>query len=309
MATPVLIDTDMAADSAVALALALASESIDLRAVVGVAGAVPLNQAVANISRLLDALRPPAQPLVGLGLDQSGAALRDRRTLFGTDGLGAWDRPIPANDPPQHFETVYEKTINAAHGELVILALGPLTNLAAMIENSPELFKRVKRIHITGGAVWCRGNVTTRVEFNFHRDPRAAAAVLASGLPITVVPLDVTSLVCFDESHVAHLAASGYRTGQVPAELLEHALEYDGEPAYGKSFIAPALTVGSLLWPQLFMKTRMQLQVVAEGPEAGQTKPALGGDKSRHIDLLTAVNAVDFLENLLESLCHEAFVV
>ncbi|HWL94342.1 MAG TPA: nucleoside hydrolase, partial [Phycisphaerae bacterium] len=168
---------------------------------------------------------------------------------------------------------------------------------------------KVKRLFVAGGAVWCRGNVTEHVEFNFHRDPRAASRVLASGLPITVVPLDVSGLVCFDESHVAHLAASGYRTGQIPAELLEHALEYDGEPAYGKTFVPAAVAVGSVLWPELFMKTRMQLQIVAEGPQAGRSKPALGGDKSKQVDLLTAVNAAEFLERALESLCHEAFVV
>lgn len=309
MATPVLIDTDAAADAAVGLALALASKELDVRAVVGVAGSVPLNQAVANISRLLEAIRPPRLPVVGLGLEQSGAGLKDRRAIFGPDGLGGWAQATPANSPPGHFDKVYDEAIREGGGELVILSLGPLTNLAAMLENSPDVFAKVKRVFVTGGAVWCRGNVTDRVEFNFHRDPAAAARVMESGLPITVAPLDVTGLVCLDESHVAHLAACGFRTGQVPAARLEHALEYDGEPAYGKTFIAPSVTVGSLLWPQLFMKTRMQLQVTIEGSEAGRAKPALGGDKAKQVDLLTALNAADFLEKLLESICHEAFVV
>lgn len=309
MATPVLIDTDMGLDDAVGLSLALASDALDVRALVAVGGCVPLNQALSNILRMLDALRPPIRPVVGLGLEQPGAGLSDRREVYGDDGLGNWNAPTPAGALPEHFEAVYERALRESNGGLQILALGPLTNVAAMLESSQELMKRAARIVVCGGAVWCRGNVSEHVEFNFHRDPGTAARVLASGLPISVVPLDVTGLVCLDQSHVAHMAASGYRTGQVPAALLEHALEYDGEPAYGKTFVPAAVAVGSVLWPSLFMRTRMQLQIVLSGAEAGRTKPALGGDKSRMIDLLTAVNAVDFLENALESLCHEAFVV
>ncbi len=309
MATPVLIDTDMGVDGAVAVSLALATEALDVRAVVGVAGCVPLNQAVSNVSRFLSELKPPVMPGVGLGLEQSGAGLRDRREVYGNDGLGNWNQPVPASIAPEHFESVYESFLKKAGDEAVIFALGPLTNIAAVIEGAPELMKKIQRLVIAGGVVWTRGNVSEHIEFNFHRDPVAASRVLSSGLPITVVPLDVTSLVCLDQSHVAHLAASGYRTGQLPAKLLEHAVEYDGEPVYGKIFLPAAVALGSFIWPGLFMKTRMELQVTPDGKEAGRARPALAHDKSKQVDLLTAVNTVDFLENMLEALCHEAFVV
>jgi inosine-uridine nucleoside N-ribohydrolase len=124
-----------------------------------------------------------------------------------------------------------------------------------------------------------------------------------------VAPLDVTRLICLDESHVARLAASGYRTAEVLAGLLQHPLQRDDDPAYGKCCLHNAVTVGSIIWPNLFLKTRMRLDIVTHGAEAGRCRPALGGEESAQVDLLTAVNAVDFIENLLESLCHEAFVV
>lgn len=332
MAVPILIDTDMGIDDAVATCLAITADTLDVQAIVGVGGNVPIEQVVANIGRLLAATRPPTIPSIGRGLDQSAAGLTDRRALFGADGFGECDLPAAQSAKCEDFRSAYRRAITDASGELVILALGPLTNLSAMLTESPELMRAVKHIHVSGGAVWTRGNAAPNLtgpqrgeagmsaspvaEFNMHRDPVAAAKVLTSGLPITVAPLDVTGLVCLDESHVAHLAASGYRTGEVLAKLLRYPLDaelrpphQDLEPGSGKCHVHDALTTGSLLWPDLFLKTRMRLDVVTDGAQAGRTKPALGGDAAQRIDLLTAVNAVDFVERMLESLCHEAFVV
>ncbi len=308
MAVPVLIDTDMGVDDAVALCLALASDALEVRAIVGVGGCVELDQAMTNVGRILEALSPPSLPRIGRGLDPSSTHAGDRRAEFGADGLGNWNRPgagVEAGD----FRSVYRQAIESCPGELTILATGPLTNLAALLGDSPELLKNVARIHVGGGAAWARGDVTEAAEFSFYRDPQAAAAVLASGLPITVAPLDVARFVCFDSSHAAHLAASGYRTGEVAAAVLEHVIESDQPPGRGKATLPALVAAAGLIWPDLFLKTRMRLEVVTDGPERGRCKPALGGDKSKHVDLLTAVNAVDLLENMLESLCHEAFIV
>ncbi len=309
MANPVLIDTDAGADGAVALALVLASDHVDLRAITGVGGSVALDQAMTNLDRLLDALGPPSIPIIGRGLDQVDSSLLDRRALFGDDGLSNWEQTAKSPSAHDDFLDVYRRAIEEANGALNILALGPLSNLAALVAAMPDWARCIEHIYISGASVWARGNVNEFAEFNFYRDPSAAAAVLTSGLPITIVPLDVTGLVCLDQSHVARMAASGYRTGGVTARVLESALEYDGAPAYGKVFTPPAVTVGSLLWPDLFIKTRMRLDITTRGAEAGRSRPALGGDKTTQVDLLTAVNAIDLLENMLECLCHEAFIV
>jgi inosine-uridine nucleoside N-ribohydrolase len=306
---PILIDTDMGVDDAAAICLALASPGLDVRAIVGVGGNVNAAQATINISRLLAAIKPPVIPVVGRGMDQTAGGLVDRRALFGDDGLGGCELASPDQSKVAEFSAVYQDAIEEAKGELVVVALGPLTNIAAMLDRSPELMRRIKHLHLTGGAVWAQGDASPASEFNFHKDTTAAAKVLSSRLPISVTPLDVTRLVCFDESHAAHLAASGYRTGEVLSRLMRFPIEQDVDPGYGKCHLADAVTVGSLLWPGLFLKTRMRLEIVTEGPQAGRSKPALGGAAEERIDLLTAINAVDFQENLLESLCHEAFVV
>jgi len=306
---PILIDTDMGVDDAAAICLALASPELDVRAIVGVGGNVDAAQATINIGRLLAAMKPPVMPVVGRGMDQPAGGLADRRALFGEDGLGGCEFPSPDQSRVAEFSAVYKDAIEEAKGELVVVALGPLTNIAAMLDQSPDLMRRIRHLHLTGGAVWAQGDASPASEFNFHKDPTAAAKVMASRLPITVTPLDVTRLVCFDESHAAHLAASGYRTGEVLSRLMRFPIEQDIDPGYGKCHLADAVTIGSLLWPGLFLKTRMRLEIVIEGPQAGRSRPALGGAAEERIDLLTAINAVDFQENLLESLCHEAFVV
>ncbi len=309
MAIPVLIDTDMGIDDAVAVAMALACETVDVRAIVGTGGRTSLDQTSINISRVLGALRPPVLPLVGRGVDRDAAASLDEDDALGADGLGDWDEPVDTTIVASGSLDVYRQAIDGAKGELNILALGPLTNLATVLDEEPDLLDRVKHIYVAGAAVWAKGDGPNAAEFNFHHDPTAAAAVMTSGLPLTVVPLDVTGLVCLDQSHVAHMAASGYRTGEVSATLLERVLDSDAVPGYGKTFAPAAVAVGSLVWPDLFLNTRMRLEIITSGSEAGRSKPALGGDKSQQIDLLTAMNAADFVENLLESLCHEAFIV
>jgi inosine-uridine nucleoside N-ribohydrolase len=242
-------------------------------------------------------------------LDQTDAGLADRRESYGSDGLGQCSLAADEELKPADFRAAYRRAIEAAAGELVIAATGPLSNVAAIWSESPELIRRVKHIYISGGAVWAKGNANEAAEFNFHRDPAAADTVLSSGLPITVVPLDATSLIRLDESHVARLAASGTRTGEVLAEILQYPLERDDEAGYGKTFIHDAAAVGGIVWPNLFLRTRMRLAVAVSGKQAGRCRPALGGDKSLHVNILTAVNAVDLVENILESLCQEAFIV
>lgn len=308
MATPILIDTDMGIDDAVAVSLALASTALEVRAIVAVGGNTPATQVVKNIGRLLKALSPPTAPIVGVGLDPKRED-PESREAHGTDGFGDLDLPRDPSLKTVDYRRVYDDVLNGAAGEVVVIALGPLTNLAQIIGDAPEVAAKIKHVYVMGGAVWARASPNGVTEFNFHCDPSAATKVLSSGLPVTVAPLDVTNLVQVDDSHVSRMAASGYRTGEVLSKLLRFRLQQGTAPGHGKAFIHDAVAVGGLLWPELFLKTKMRLEIVTTGPDAGRSKPALGGDPTRKVNLLTAVNAADLLENVLESLCHEAFVV
>lgn len=126
---------------------------------------------------------------------------------------------------------------------------------------------------------------------------------------MTVAPLDVSRLVSLDESNIAHLAASETAAGTALGKILPYGLEHGRGPSSGRMYVSDVLTIGGILWPSLFLKTRMRLEVVTSGKDAGKVTPALKGEPSQRVDLLTAVNAVDFVENLLESISQEAFIV
>lgn len=308
MAAPLIIDTDMGIDDAVAVGLALSSTALDVRAVIGVGGRVGVGKVATNIGRVLTAFSPARMPVIAQGREPSAAVQMGGVVPTGKDGMGDCLLPDGQAEIEQDFLAVYRRCLEQAGDRATILALGPLTNLAALVNDAPDLKSKIARVAISGGAVWIKGNIAA-TEFNFHRDPPAAAQVLSSGLSITVAPLDVTTFLTLDESHVAHLAASGARIGQTLATLIRPALATDSPPGVGKTHIHDAVAAAALLWPDLFMRTRARLEVTTTGSDAGRCKPQLGGDAAKRVDLLTAVNAVDLQENLLESLCHEAFVV
>jgi len=310
MPRPVLIDTDMGVDDAVAITLALSAAEIDLAGLVSAGGNVPLDQATANVGRLLGALEPDAWPAVARGLDQQRGGFEDATHVFGADGLGDLDLPVPEHHAPGDYLELYERLIER-HGEsLVIVAIGPLTNLAAVLRRRPELLARAGQIVVMGGAIWCPGNITAHAEFNFYRDPEAAAVVLASGLPITVVPLDVTRQVAMDESHLAHLSCSGTRSGELLARMIRFPIDLRTEDtAPGTFLVHDALAVGVLLWPQFFMRSMMGLKMVTTGEQAGRCKPVVAKGKRRQLAVVISVQVGEFLDNLLERLCHEKFVV
>lgn len=312
MPLPILIDTDMGVDDAVAITLALLSERLSVRALVSVGGNVPLLQATRNMGRLLRALEVEPCPLAGIGLDQHGEGLTDARHVFGRDGLGETHWPPLEPFEPLPLAKVYRAAIEQHPGELAIVAIGPLTNLAEIWRTNPGLLKQAGRIVIMGGAVWCKGNVGGVAEFNFHRDPAAAEAILSSGLPITLVPLDLTNFLQLDELHLARLAGCDHPAARFLATILDWPLRSgQGDSPAGRFIVHDAAAVGYLLWPELFRGAQLPVRVCTEGASCGKCQPLgrrdLAGRKP--VSVLTTVGAVDFLENLLEALCSQRFVV
>lgn len=309
MARPVLLDTDMGVDDAFALALAVCADSLDLVGVVSVGGNVPVEQATGNVGRCLAALGPPKPPLVGRGLDQEDGGLQDATPIFGEDGLGNSGLPLPRDWRPAGGLEVYEQVASRHRGRLVVVAIGPLTNLAELLRRPSAPLAAVERIVVMGGAVFGPGNVTPHAEFNIYRDPEAAAAVFTAGLPVTVVPLDVTRQAAMDESHVARLAASPTRSGQMLSRMIEYPMSRGIDVPAGRFLVHDALAIGVLLWPELFLQSQVALEVVREGPQRGRTRPAVGRKDAARVSVVLSVRTADFFENMMELLCNEKFVV
>lgn len=311
MPLPVLIDTDMGVDDAIAITLAMLSEKLSVKALVSVGGNVPLLQATQNLGRLLGALQVESRPSVGVGLDQHAANLPDARHVFGRDGLGETDWPALEPFEPVPYSKIYRQFLEQHPGQGTIICIGPLSNLAEIWRTNPALLRQASRIVIMGGAIWCKGNVQGVAEFNFYRDPAAAELVLSAGLPISLVPLDLTGFLQMDESHLARLAACDHPAGRFLSSILEWPMHSgSGDAPAGRFTVHDAAAVGYLLWPELFRGVQMAVRVCTEPGICGKCLPAPRRDRSRKpISVLTAVAAVDFLENMLETLCSQRFVV
>jgi inosine-uridine nucleoside N-ribohydrolase len=202
MAERIIIDCDVGVDDALALILAFHSPELRVEAITGVNGNVPLNLVLENIKKVLELIQPPTRPRIAEGADRplKGEPVY-AFSFHGETGLGRATLELEGGAPAWQVSSLRADelitTMARRHpDELTLVALGPLTNLALALQKDPEGMKKLKSILIMGGAVRVKGNVTPHAEFNIFVDPTAARRVLESGLPITLVPLDVTQKVC-----------------------------------------------------------------------------------------------------------------
>jgi len=185
---PFLIDTDAGSDDAVAILMALRNPDIDVRAITVVAGNVPLDQGIVNTLYFTELCETDAPVHAGA----ARPLLREYVSadwFHGADGLGDWgDRYKPQRSQPSNQHAV-DAIINTARSTpgLVIVTLGPLTNLALALGKAPDIVSQVSRCVVMGGAACTNGNVTPAAEYNIWCDPEAARIVFRSGLPVEMV--------------------------------------------------------------------------------------------------------------------------
>lgn len=207
----VLIDTDTASDDAVALIMALRDPRVRVEAITVVAGNVPVDLGVRNALCTVEAARTYAPPVY------RGAPKPMLRELFtaefvhGSDGMGEMNLPEPALQVSDgHAVDRMIEVIRRFPGEIEIITLGPLTNLALACLKEPDIAPLVKSVTIMGGAGFGPGNVTPVSEFNIFADAEAAQIVINSGLPLTFVGWDVSTDETFiTQADLDRLTASG----------------------------------------------------------------------------------------------------
>lgn len=189
---PFVIDTDTATDDAVALVMALARPDIHVEAITVVAGNVGLAQTIQNALYTVE-LCGKAVPVYA-GADRPlHAPLEKAEDVHGVDGLGDIGLPLYGRTPAQgHAVDALLAAANAYPGELTLVTLGPLTNIALAIKRDPSFASKVARCVMMGGAPDGIGNTTASAEFNIYVDPEAARIVLKSGMPLEMVGWDVT---------------------------------------------------------------------------------------------------------------------
>ncbi len=223
MKRPFLIDTDTASDDAVALIMALLAPDVDVKALTIVSGNVSVEQGTRNALYTLELCGRSNIP-VYQGADRPLLREADRAEWFhGADGMGNQHYPEPILQPAAgHGVTALIAKIKANPG-IVLVTLGPLTNIALALAQAPEIVPLVSRCVVMGGTAWSVGNVTPAAEFNVWQDPEAAQIVFRSGLPIEMVgwelcrfaagltPAEIDQVRRFN-THLAHFTIDCNRT-------------------------------------------------------------------------------------------------
>jgi purine nucleosidase len=208
--TRLVIDTDPGVDDAHAIMLAFAHPGTRVEAITVVAGNVGLDRTVANACTILDVLdRPSGQPPVFAGCGRSLLGERVAATSHGSDGLGNSHHP-PSSRPveSEHAALALVRVADESPGELTLVAIGPLTNVALALNLDPELPRKYERLVVMGGAVRATGNMSRpSTEFNVMSDPEAAAIVLANWPGVSLVPWETTMRYLVSLERVSELMA------------------------------------------------------------------------------------------------------
>ena len=255
VARKIIIDTDPGQDDAVAILIALASDELEVLGLTVVAGNVPLPLTTKNARKVCELAGKPDMRIFAGADKPLVRALVTAEHVHGRTGLDGPDLPEPTM-PLQsaHAVDFLVDTLRAEPEHSVTLVpLAPLTNLALALERAPDVAPRIREIVWMGGAFFEGGNVTPTAEFNAHVDPHAARVVLGSGVPIVMMPLDVTHQALAEPERVAAIRALGSPVGDAIAAMLTSSerVELERLGALGGPLHDPC-TIAWLLRPDLF---------------------------------------------------------
>ncbi len=226
----VLLDTDPGIDDSLAILLALASPEVKLEGISVVHGNCSVEQALVNALGVLELAHAANIPVArGFALPLVQPSLLAPET-HGNAGIGYARVPEPTAKPvTQHSVDFLIEKIMSAPGEITLVCIGPLTNVAVAVRKEPGIIKAVKDVIIMGGAIRHQGNSSPLAEFNVHVDPHAAHIVYHSGMPITLVPLDVTYQCILTHADVERLQRLDSPITQFIADSTRFYMEYHDE--------------------------------------------------------------------------------
>ncbi|NEO30671.1 MAG: nucleoside hydrolase [Symploca sp. SIO3C6] len=276
---PVIIDTDGGVDDALAIVMALNCQQLDLKAVTVLAGNINVNQAANNVLRVIEIVQPKQTPLVAKGCEKPLVRPPfNAAGIHGSDGLGELHQFKNADGSPRYPQLTLEPSsedavdvlLKAAQeygSELAIVALGPLTNIATALQRDRNTLQKVGRIVIMGGAVKVPGNISAAAEFNFFVDPDAAQVVMESGIPLTLVGLDVAMKAPLPRKDVENYAQKQRSlVSQFIADCtgIYMAFYRDNEGFHG-CYLHDPLAVGVAIDPSLVSTESVYMVVETEG--------------------------------------------
>ncbi len=270
---PLIIDSDPGLDDALAIGLAVARPEIDLLAVTTVGGNADVRHCTTNALRLLHLYGASHVPVAEGSAGALFGAIVRATEIHGEAGIGKTTLPASPEDArPEGAVDLIASLLRSNSDPVVLAPIGPLTNIALLLRLHPALADHIAHICLMGGSIG-EGNTTVSAEFNVYADPEAAAIVFDSGLPITMMGLDVTHQAVLRTPAVERLRGLGTRSGAVAAELTEYALAREGQ-WYGtpRMSVHDAVAIAHLAVPDLVDVAEYDVQVdTGAGPTRGRT--------------------------------------
>ena len=313
----VIIDTDPGVDDALAILAALHSPELKIHGITVVAGNVKLPVGLNNALRLVAACNRPDVPVAAGAVQPLLRKLVTAENVHGADGLGGAAIAATALKPSAETAvTLIRRVVHANPGQVTIIALGPLTNIAQALHDDATLAPQIKQIVLMGGA-FHGGNMTPVAEFNIYVDPDAARQVFLSGVPILMSGWDASQDIVLTPDHAARLTPGS------PAALIANgalarakARNRPGMTMYDPIALIAFLDPSSITTQTMFVDVETQGELTA-GQTIGYTRAPVRGsvplrnasgseirsDKfTPNADVITRVNSGRFFEQLLARL-------
>src|SRR5579871_6873512 len=269
----VIIDTDPGVDDALALLLAMRSPELKIEGITPVAGNVPLELTLPNALRMVEIAGRSDIPVAAGAKEPLVRRLVTAAYAHGENGLGGAVFPEPRTKPvPERAEEFIRRTVRRYPGEVTLITIGPLTNVALALRADPELAGMVRGIFMMGGSL-SGGNITPAAEFNVYVDPEAARIVFQSGIPLTMVGLDVTRHTALTDEHVRVLQSANTPVGDAAAKIARHAIDNVRERGF---LVGPnmhdSLAVAAFLDPSILKWKEYYVDIETSGElTAGET--------------------------------------
>ena len=271
--TPIILDVDPGHDDALAILLAAGHPAIDLRLVTAVAGNQTLDRTLRNALAVLSVTGRRDVPVAG-GMDRP--LVRPQIVagdIHGSTGLDGPPLPNVTLEPlAEHGVDAIIRTLRESAEPITLVPTGPLTNIAMLIRLAPDVLPKVREVVLMGGAIDF-GNTTPAAEFNIYADPEAAHIVFSSGLPLTMVPLDVTHQTQALPERRARIAAIGTPLAALAGAWIDFfADRYREVFGFAGPPIHDPCTVAQVIRPGLITTRPMYVEIdISGGPSYGRT--------------------------------------
>ena len=277
----IIIDTDPGIDDAMAIHYAFAHPELDVLALTTVFGNVWVEQATRNALFLAEQANYNTIVAGGASQPMSMTPNAPSHYVHGDEGFGDMPAPEPKKRPDERdAHVVISELCREYPGEVILCPVGPLTNIAKLLEYDPEITSFVKKVVIMGGSVYHAGNVTPYAEANIWNDPHAADIVFAADWTIDLIGLDLTSSISCNENDFSKLAETSPKIGSFLHEISAFYIKfYQSVIGEYVCLMHDPTAVIAITNPELMTYESVRLEVITEGERIGQTKPS--DDQSR----------------------------